>query len=69
MLIKVCRSLSVKNCHAKRKGSNSEALFAVAVMTGELIVGRKKFLHLHLKVHALINQSLCTVKKFEVDLT
>ena len=57
MLIKVCRSLLAKNCHAKRKGANSEDLFAVAVMTSELIVGRKKFPHLHLKVHVLINQS------------
>ena len=43
MLIKVCRSLSVKNCHAKREEANSEDLFAVAVMTGELIVGMKNF--------------------------
>ena len=27
----------------QREGANSEDLFAVAVMTGELIIGRKKF--------------------------
>ena len=33
-----------KKLPCQREGSNSEDLFTVAVMTGKLIIGRKKFL-------------------------
>ena len=38
-LIKVCRSLSVKNCHAKGR----ELIPRMYSQFGELIVGREKF--------------------------
>ena len=44
MLIKACQSLSAKKkLPCQRKGANSEDVFAVAVTTGELIIGREKF--------------------------
>ena len=36
-------TVSEKKLPCQRKGANSEGLFAVAVMTGELIIGREKF--------------------------
>ena len=44
MLVKVRGLLLAKKSHAKRERANSEYSFTVAVMTGELIVSRKKFL-------------------------
>ena len=44
MLVKVRGLLLAKKSHAKRERANSEYPFTVAVMTGELIVSRKKFL-------------------------
>ena len=44
MLVKVRGLLLAKKSHAKREQANSEYPFTVAVMTGEFIVSRKKFL-------------------------
>ena len=59
MLIKACRSLLAKKLPCQRKGANSEDLFPVAVTTGELIIGRKKF-----PVFLILRQ----ISQFTVDI-